>query len=1137
MAGEDYIFRAGFDKSAVETGFDQMEIDAKAMAAELEKANQRVKDSFNQSTKGVIAAISAVKDFRNELATGSTGAIEKYEAVLKSLQTTIDAVKQKLAATTDTKQTESLTRQVLLLEGSMKSLSDTFGKVKPPDFKPVLGTIQQLQSKIDELNKKKLLSTTQTDIANYNKSISSLKDQLSKLDNLGLDPVKKKQDQLSGSSGKAQIALMNLSRVAQDAPYGFIGIANNLDPLLESFQALRKSTGSVGGALGALGQSLSGAGGIGLALSVATSLIVAFGDQLVDFFEKLNIGTGDVEKALEKQTAYNVALKEANDVMVELVESYSKLYVDRSSAAEQAVSLAQAQGKSESEVFALRQKATEAKRLENVSILANLGLTEKDVVYNETLLQYKQEQLQAILSNVTAEKELSDYDKKRADLLKAQIDSIKSTTEKGRAAVDDIRGANDDIANGIAANNLRIYQDGLKSATALAEARVVMARKNTEEELQARIAAIRAQQREELTGVNLTAGERTKITVEANKAVDKLNRDFATLQVQNQISLQKAIESTARQGSAEYYSARRQEIQLATDIELKAEGVTAEKIKEIQTRLAKELLVIDREQIIKAAQERIGTNVNNINAQISNLSGQSDQGNRNDQIVALQQQLVTEQAELEKVSVRNSELSALEKQSKINAIDAKAFADRKKLFDDFTKTSIKADADYYNSRIELENAALQIIADDESKSERDRFNARQKLLDNDTLILQGQLTDQEELYKKGIISFREYQTQTNAIQGEIGANNAQKDKNAKDNSGDIFSALGINGNKVKEYAAAASEAGKVTADFLGMIADGYQRKIDTQQASIDADDKMIDSLQAQVDKEKDLLDRGRANNYDALQQRLKDAKEQRAADQKNLEETQKKQDQIRKAQIIADGVSQVSSLVTASAELFKVQSKLGLPGVILAVASIGLMLGAFVTARASATKAVGEPKKFRHGGMIDGPSHEHGGRKYRALDGSNDVVELEGGEHVTNKESTRKARPLLDAINNMSIWDMNDAALGRMMENMGITSTFGRVKEVVKVIHTRDRYQHQAALKEAQQPDYTDDIRSIKETNQYLAKREKERPIVTEDAKNWHFHEDGHLTRSAPKDRIIRSLPDGVKDAGIKKSTDEKSST
>ncbi len=60
------------------------------------------------------------------------------------------------------------------------------------------------------------------------------------------------------SSNTAGFALQNLGRVAQDLPFGFVGIANNLNPLLESFQRLRKESGSTGGALKLLAGSLGG---------------------------------------------------------------------------------------------------------------------------------------------------------------------------------------------------------------------------------------------------------------------------------------------------------------------------------------------------------------------------------------------------------------------------------------------------------------------------------------------------------------------------------------------------------------------------------------------------------------------------------------------------------------------------------------------------------------------------------------------------------------------------------------------------------------------------------------------------------------------------------------------------------------
>jgi hypothetical protein len=101
---------------------------------------------------------------------------------------------------------------------------------------------------------------------------------------------------LPSTSNQATNALTNLSRVAQDAPYGFIGIANNLNPLLESFQRLSKDAGGAGGALKAMASGLMGPAGIGLALGAVSSILVAFGPKIADFIN----GTNEATKAEDK---------------------------------------------------------------------------------------------------------------------------------------------------------------------------------------------------------------------------------------------------------------------------------------------------------------------------------------------------------------------------------------------------------------------------------------------------------------------------------------------------------------------------------------------------------------------------------------------------------------------------------------------------------------------------------------------------------------------------------------------------------------------------------------------------------------------------------------------------------------------
>lgn len=71
----------------------------------------------------------------------------------------------------------------------------------------------------------------------------------------------------------AGFALTNLGRVASDLPFGFIAIQNNLDPLLQSFSQIFSRSQSVSEGFKAIGSSLIGAGGIGLAFSVISAAV------------------------------------------------------------------------------------------------------------------------------------------------------------------------------------------------------------------------------------------------------------------------------------------------------------------------------------------------------------------------------------------------------------------------------------------------------------------------------------------------------------------------------------------------------------------------------------------------------------------------------------------------------------------------------------------------------------------------------------------------------------------------------------------------------------------------------------------------------------------------------------------------
>lgn len=122
--------------------------------------------------------------------------------------------------------------------------------------------------------------------------------------------------QTTANSGKATLALTNLGRVASDAPFGFIAIANNIEPLIQSFQSVRKESGSVGGALKALGSSLAGPGGLLLGFTLVSSAITlaiqkygSLGGAIDALFGKQDSLNEEIQSAAQSYEKFNKELK------------------------------------------------------------------------------------------------------------------------------------------------------------------------------------------------------------------------------------------------------------------------------------------------------------------------------------------------------------------------------------------------------------------------------------------------------------------------------------------------------------------------------------------------------------------------------------------------------------------------------------------------------------------------------------------------------------------------------------------------------------------------------------------------------------------------------------------------------------
>lgn len=145
---------------------------------------------------------------------------------------------------------------------------------------------------------------------------ATLTDLKQSLANLNQQSLKSLDKNIGDPARQSRIALTSLSQVAQDLPFGFIGIQNNLPNVIQSFQRLRSESPTLGGALKSLGSSLAGPGGLFLAFSVVTAAITAliqkygsFGEAIDAIFGKTDPLKAEIRAIGKSYEDYNKSLK------------------------------------------------------------------------------------------------------------------------------------------------------------------------------------------------------------------------------------------------------------------------------------------------------------------------------------------------------------------------------------------------------------------------------------------------------------------------------------------------------------------------------------------------------------------------------------------------------------------------------------------------------------------------------------------------------------------------------------------------------------------------------------------------------------------------------------------------------------
>jgi len=143
------------------------------------------------------------------------------------------------------------------------------------------------------------------DTKEINGNIASVKKSLTELKTVSKDTG----NAISGMAPKVANggnALMQFSRIAQDAPFGIMGIGNNITATAESFGHLVKETGSAGAALKSVASSMLGTGGILLSVSLVTTGLTYMAQNGITVGDVFNKLTGTFDGTTKAMSDLNV---------------------------------------------------------------------------------------------------------------------------------------------------------------------------------------------------------------------------------------------------------------------------------------------------------------------------------------------------------------------------------------------------------------------------------------------------------------------------------------------------------------------------------------------------------------------------------------------------------------------------------------------------------------------------------------------------------------------------------------------------------------------------------------------------------------------------------------------------------------
>lgn len=243
-----------------------------------------------------------------------------------------------------------------------------------------------------------------------------------------------------------------------------------------------------------------------------------------------------------------------------------------------------------------------------------------------------------------------------------------------------------------------------------------------------------------------------------------------------------------------------------------------------------------------------------------------------------------------------------------------------------------------------------------------------------------------------------------AIQANIDAVNAELKKNEK--AGDIYDLLGLNMPDEKKQM--INDSIEYAISCVQQLTEAWVAEAEKKRQLADQE---VEEAKNVLDKEIEARNNGYANDVETARKELEMKK-------KNQKKAMQEEEKARRAQEAVNTAMQVSSLITATANIWMAYSKFPFIGPGLAIAATALMWGAFAASKIKAASLAGSgdsgSEAYGEGTveLLEGGSHQSGndidlGRK---KDGTR--RRAEGGEFfaVINKRNSRRYRDVIPDV-------------------------------------------------------------------------------------------------------------------------------